>query len=298
VTASFLGLTFRQKEQNPMILVFGATGTIGRPLVRMLAARGAPFRALVRTRDQGERLGCAYAVGDLDDPAGLAAALEGVDRVFLNGPPGPAMARQQAGAIDAAKRAGAAHIVKLSTRGASPESSVALARAHAEVEAHLRGSGLGWSTLRPASFMQNFFRHADDIKREGKFFGAYGEGRVAFLDAEDIAAAAAALLVGDARPGSSFVLTGGEALTHAEVARLFSARLGRPVAYVDRPVEQAVADLIGRGVPAEFARGLGAMMASMAAGAAAQTTDAVFELTGQPPRTFDQFLADNLDAFR
>jgi uncharacterized protein YbjT (DUF2867 family) len=281
-----------------MILVLGATGTVGRALVRRLSSRGVPFRALVRSEASGEALGCAYVVGDLDEPASIARALDGVERLFLNGSPGPAMARQQISAIDAARAAGVAHVVKLSTRGADANAVVATARSHAEIEAHLKASGFAWTILQPGFFMQNFLRHADGIKREGKFFGAFGDGRIAFLDVEDIAAVAAVALTSDDYQGKTLVLTGGELLTHAEAAARLTETLGKPIAYVDLPAEQIVAFMIRNGTPPELARGLGAMMTAMATGAAAITTDAVLDVTGAPPRTFVQFLDANLDAFR
>jgi uncharacterized protein YbjT (DUF2867 family) len=281
-----------------MILVLGATGTVGRLLVRQLVARGAPARAFVRSEARGRELGVPFVVGDLDDEASLARALEGARRVFLNGPAGPQMASQQAAVVDLAKRAGVERIVKLSTRGAAATAEVAAARAHAAVEERLRASGVPFAVLRPAFFMQNFLRHAESIRSESRFYGAYRDGRIAFLDAEDIARAAASLLTREDHADATFILTGPEALTHAEVARLFTKRLEREITYVDLPVEQIVAHMTSEGVPEAFARGLGVMMSSMANGAAAELSPDVERITGQPPRSFDEFLADHVAAFR
>ena len=286
-----------------MILVLGATGTIGRPLCKRLAERRAAFRALVRTAEKGEALGHPYLVGDLDDPQSLTAAFAGVRRVFLNSSPGPALARQQRAAIEAAKAAGVSQLVKLSTRGVTRDAKVMAARLHAEIEEEVAGSGLGWSVLRPGFFMQNFLRHADTIRSQDKFYGAYRDGRISFLDVQDIATAAAVLLTSEGAAhqghlGQAFELTGGEALTHAEVAQQLTEQLGRPIAYVDLPVEQIIAHMVSSGMPEEFARGLGTMMTGMAAGGAAAISDGFTRLTGQPPRTFRQFLEANVSAFR
>ncbi|MDF2695858.1 MAG: NmrA family protein, partial [Labilithrix sp.] len=269
-----------------MILVIGATGTVGGALVRRLASKNVPFRALVRSETKGMALGCPYVVGDLDDARSLARALSGVSRVFLNGAPGAEMGRQQKAAIDAAREAGVAHVVKLSTRGADTSSPMITPRMHAEIEAYLKASGLAWTILQPGFFMQNFFRHADGIKEEGKFFGAFGQGRIAFLDVEDIAKTAAIALTEDSYAGKTLVLTGPELMTHAEAAGCFTEKLGHRVEYIDLPVEQIVGFMIKGGTPPEFARGLGAMMSAMAAGGAAYTSSTVQDVTGERPRTF------------
>lgn len=281
-----------------MILIIGATGTIGRILVKQLTAQGATFRAFVRDFAKGEALGCDYVVGDLDDAKSVAAAVTGVERVFLNSAPGPDLTRQQTAVIDAAKAAGVSHIVKLSAPGADRQSQVLQARQHGEIEAYLAESGLAWSLLRPSFFMQNFFGHANSIRHMGQFFGAYRDGRIGFIDVEDIAAVATMLLTGDAHEGEAFHLTGSESLTHAEVALCFSQKLGREIQYVDLPVAQMVAQMLASGMHEDFARGLGVMMTGMAAGYAAATTDVFFKLTGQQPRTFNQFIEDNLVVFR
>lgn len=281
-----------------MILITGATGSIGRPLIKKLLAQGAAFRALVRDDEKGKALGCDYVVGDLDDPETLSTAFTGVERVFLNTGFSRDMVKQKIAAIDASKRAGVTSIVNISVPGASANTKSGMGGGHGAIEAHIEASGIGWTMLRPMFFMQNFFGHADSIRNEGKIFGAYREGRIAFIDVQDIAAAAATLLVGTHGGGESFVLTGSEALTHGEVAQRFAAQLGKPVTYVDLPVDEIIAHMVADGMPAEFVRNLGGMMSAMAEGGAAHITDTVLRLTNQPARTFDQFIASNLTAFQ
>ncbi len=281
-----------------MILVTGATGSIGQYLVRHLTTAGAPFKALVRDEAKGQALGCDYVVGDFDQPATLRAALAGVDRLFLNGPASPAMVRQQQTAIDAAKSAGVARIVKVSAPEASPTATRIINQWHGQIDASLEASGVGWALLQPGYFMQNFLANTATVKNDGKLYGAFKDGRVAFIDCDDIAACGAALLTGSGPRYTAFVLTGPEALTLAEVARTLSAHLGTTVTYVDLPVAQVVASMVARGMPVQIAENLGALMTALAAGAGARTTTAVEELTGRAPRTFDAFVADNVGAFR
>ncbi len=280
-----------------MILVTGATGHVGRALVRELAARSVPFRALVRDAARGEALGCDYVVGDLDSPDTLEPAFAGVRRLFLNTPAGPALVARQTAAIAAARRAGVERIVKISVPGVGPQTRSGMGGGHGRVEAELQACGIAWSVLRPMVFMQNLLGHADSIRGQGRFFGAYGEGRIAFIDTDDVGAAGAALLTGPPAPGESFVITGAAALTHGEVAGHLSRALGRPIQYVDLPVEKIVAHMVAEGMPAEEAQNLGAMMTAMSRGGASFTTQTLPALIGRAPRSLDQFLAANRAAF-
>lgn len=144
-----------------MILVTGATGSIGRHLVRLLLDQRVPVKALVRDEAKGRVLGCDVVVGDFDDPGSLAAAMEGVDRLFLNaGGAQPVdgeqpMIRQQRAVIDAARSAGVSRVVKISVWGAHRGGRLAEG-AHWEIEEYLKASGLVRSILQPSGFMQNF----------------------------------------------------------------------------------------------------------------------------------------------
>ncbi|GAB1513034.1 SDR family oxidoreductase [Actinophytocola sp. KF-1] len=284
-----------------MILVFGASGSVGRHLVHLL--RDADVTAFVRDPAKGEELGCRYVVGDLDDPHSVAAAVKGADRVFLNaGGAQPTdgeqpMVRQQRTVIDAAAEAGAGHVVKLSVWHARAGGRLAEG-AHWLVEQHLKASGLGWSVLQPSGFMQNFLTGAAVFTDHGDILGAYGGSRVSYVDCVDIAACAAALLTGDPRHGETFVLTGPEALTHTEIAAKLSAVAGREIRYVDLPAHAFATRLTAQGLPTSFAEDVAALFTEVATGRLAPTTTAVADLTGRPPRTFDDFLRDNADTVR
>jgi uncharacterized protein YbjT (DUF2867 family) len=280
-----------------MILVTGATGHVGSELVRLLAAAGTPARALVHSPDKAapiQRLGLETAVGDFEQPDTLDAAMAGCDRLFLLSPPTPRQPQQEQQVIDAAKRAGVAHVVKQSVPWADdPDAGLVFCRWHGQVEQHLEGSGLSYTLLRPSNFMQNFLMSAQPVADQGVLYGMTGEGRVAFIDTRDIAAVAAELLTSPGHQGTSYTLTGPEALTSAEVAERLSAATGHQVRYVDLPPEAFGQALAGAGLPGWLVDGLIEGNTMMAAGHAATVTDEVAKVAGRPPRTFEQFAADH-----
>src|SRR5215208_6889786 len=160
-----------------MILVTGATGTIGSEVFRRLAAAGERPRALVRDQQRARaRLAGAVecVVGDLDRPETLEAALAGVDRVFLLTRQSVRQPQQERNLIDAAARAGARHLVKLSVFRADERSPLRIARQHRDTERALEQSGLAYTIVRPVFLMQNLL----GIVREGAIHTAAGAGRV------------------------------------------------------------------------------------------------------------------------
>ncbi|WP_431899963.1 SDR family oxidoreductase [Nonomuraea sp. bgisy101] len=285
-----------------MILVTGATGSIGTHLVRLLLDCGIPFRAMVRDEAKGKALGCDFVVGDFDDPASLGPALKGVDRLFLNaGGAEPVdgeqpMIRQQRAAIDAARAAGVSRVVKISVWHAHRGGRLAEG-AHWEIEEYLKASGLSCSILQPSGFMQNFVTGAGTFTADGKLIGAYGDAGVSYVDCYDIAACAAALLTGPDGEGGTYVVTGPRALTQAEIAQQLSTTLGRTVEQIDLTPEELAAALRAQGLPDHFAEDVAELSRQVATGRLEPTTTVVRELSGREPRTFAQFLAANSGQF-
>lgn len=283
-----------------MILVTGATGTVGRELVRQLVEKGAVTRVLVRTAGRAQefqRLGVETVQGDLTDAVGMAAALRNVQTMFLLTPPSPNEAEIKSGIIDAAKKAGVRRLVLQSGAGASHNSSISQAQQHAKSEDHLKASGLACTILQPYFFMQNFLRQSAAIKSQGGIFGNYKNGRVAMVDARDIAAVATACVTEHGHEGRTYVITGSEAITHSGVAERLSAVLGRQVNYIDLSTEQLINALMSAGYPEWLANDLGELGEEIAAGRFTHTTDTVERVAKRQPIMFDQFAQDNARAF-
>jgi uncharacterized protein YbjT (DUF2867 family) len=284
-----------------MLLVIGATGKIGREVVRQLDERGLAVRALVRDVSRAPSgAHVSVVVGDLAQPASLAQAFAGVDAAFVVlGGAGDKLAELEKNAFTAAKSAGTKHVVLISSAGASIDSDMSISRMHGEAEAALAASGLAYTFLRPTSFMQNQLGSARTVKAEGKIFGAMGTGKVPHVDVADIAACAAAVLANPApHAGKSYVLTGPQALSMDEVAAAIGDACGKSVSYVDIGVPALVANMKKMGAPAWLAEDFGKLNARFASGASSTVSDDVARITGRPARSFAEFARENASAFR
>lgn len=282
-----------------MILVTGATGTNGREILKALSAGGVAARAMVRSTDTPTDLpnGITAVAGDFDDEGSLLNALAGVERAFLLTPSTERAEEQQLRFVDAAARAGARHIVKLSQFAADPNSPVRFLRYHAAVEARIQASGLQWTFLRPNLFMQGLLQFAGMIRDKGMFAAPIGDARVSMVDVRDNAAVAAAALTEDGHAGKTYTLTGPEALTHAEMAEKLSAATACTIAFADASEDEMRQAMAGVKMPQWQIEGLIEDYAHYARGEAAGIATGVRDATGREPRGFDGFARDYADAF-
>jgi uncharacterized protein YbjT (DUF2867 family) len=282
------------------ILVTGATGTVGAHVVRALDGRGATQRVLVRDPDKAAAVlgtGIDTTVGDLADPASLARAFDGVDRLFLACGNEPGQVERECAAIDAARDAGVGLVVKLSGPRADVESPLLFERWHGQIERHLVATGLPSVLLHPTAFMTNLLAFAGTIAETGMLFAPAGTARIAFVDPRDVAAAAVAALVEEGHRGRAFRLTGPAAITYEQIAATLSATTGRSIRYVDVPDDAARQSMVEAGLPPMVADAIVAVFASQRAGAMDQVTTGVRTLTGWEPRNFAQFARDHAALF-
>ena len=279
-----------------MILVTGATGKIGVELVRLLTEAKAEARALLRDPAKAKGWeGIEVVKGDLDDGESIAAALRGVDTLLLLT---AANVKQELALIEAARRAGVERTVKISAVHASIEARASLVRGHAESEAALQRSGMAWTLLRPGVFSQNFLSFAPAIKAGGTFSASAKDGKIAPIDARDIAAVAAKALLEPGHEGKTYLLTGPVVLSYAEVAEKISAAIGKPVRYVDVPTAESRAAMLGAGMPKWLADDLVTIQVDTASGLLAAVSGDVEAVLGRSPRGFDDFARDYAEAFR
>lgn len=289
------------KSNTATILITGATGNIGTELTKLLSAQNVPFRAMVRSQEDGGTLadveGAEPVIGDFNDETSLAHALGGVERAFLLTPSLAPAEEWQRRFVELAGRAGVRHIVKQSQLHASVESPVRFLRYHAAVEDVIRASGMDWTFLRPNLFMQGLLMFKQSIAEKGRFAIAAGDARVSAVDVRDIAAAAAAALTGSGHAGKTYDLTGPAALTHGEMAADMSRVLDRPVQYVAVDETTMRKTLGAHGMPEWMAEGLIEDYAHYRRGEARDITRGVQDATGKTPRSFDQFARDYVEAF-
>jgi NAD(P)H dehydrogenase (quinone) len=284
-------------------LIVGATGTVAAPLTKDLLENG-PVRALARSREKAlavfgsDAANLDLVVGAFDDDEVLEATLDGVDLAFLALGSSPQQVQLEIAFIDAAARARLPQLVKLSTADARHESLVPVGRWHAEIEDHLRASGVSHTLLQPSSFSSNLLAGAaPSIAGAGRWFGSAPSGRTAFIDTRDVSEAAAAIIGDPALQNKTHVITGPEALTNPEVARLIGRVLDRQISYV--PVDE---DAVRKGIKeaglpdvvAEIAVGINRAVES---GSQAVLTTELEPLIGHAPRTVERFVQDHRAAF-
>jgi uncharacterized protein YbjT (DUF2867 family) len=216
------------------ILVTGATGTVGRQVVRLLLEAGESVRAAARSQAAVVDVfgGAVEPVAlDFTDPQTWDAAYTGVRQMFLLRPPHLGRPRtQMVPSLERARAVGVEHMVLLSIQGAQRNPVVP----HAALERWLRRSGLSWTFVRASFFMQNLTTvHVADIRDRDEISLPAGLGTTAFVDAHDVAAVAAACLLEPAgHHNRAWTPTGPQALTYAEVAAALSSVLGRPITYL------------------------------------------------------------------
>jgi uncharacterized protein YbjT (DUF2867 family) len=278
------------------ILVTGATGTVGSEVVRHLAAAGERPHALVRDVEHargrwGEQV--EPVAGDLDRPEAIEAALTGVDRLFLLTRQTSRQPDQERDVIRAAARAHVQRIVKLSVFRADEHSPLQIARQHREAERALEQSGLAYTILRPVFFMQNLVT----MLRDTAIYTAAQQGRVAMIDARDIASAAVAALTGHGHEARTYTLTGPEALSFDEVADILSQQTGRQIRHVRVSATDVRNALRNIGTEAWFADDMAHLHDMLAAGYENVVTQDVQTVTGKTPHTLARFARDFAGAF-
>ncbi len=283
-----------------MILVTGATGKVGSEVVRQLAARSVPLRALVRdpVRASPIRLpGVEIVVGDLSRPETLDAAFSGIERLFLLTPVDPDQVVVQGNAIEAGQRAGIRQIVKVSVAG-GPDAGTQIGRWHWTTEKQIEATGLDFTMLRPTFYMQEMLGFGPSIAATSTFSATLGTGEVAVVDARDVAAVAVCALTEKGHARKIYDLTGPEALSFDAIADQISEAIGREVSYVHVPPEYARKQMLSSGMPRWLADDMLILSASFREGYGAAVSGAIREVTGRSPRTFRQFAREYASVFR
>lgn len=287
-----------------MIAVIGATGNTGRATVKELRALGENPLCVVRNADKAKDVlgaDAQVAVAEVDDRAALERALKGVDRVFIVTGHNPQSGEQQLNILEAAKAAGAKFVIKVSGGAsmATADSETPVGRGHHKVEQAMRGSGLGWTILRPGLFMQNVLGQAALIKNDSKIALPFAPDLpLSFVDTRDVGAVGAHVVKDAAKYAGKTIEYSGPASTYAAFAKDFSDVLGRTINYIGVTFEQAEAALKARGLP-DWLIGHQLAIARLAAKGGFSKADpqTIRDILGREPISTRQFVEDHKAAF-
>jgi uncharacterized protein YbjT (DUF2867 family) len=285
-----------------MILVTGATGRTGQHIVDHLIAGGHRVRILTRAASSvpDRWNGVERVMGDLDSEESLRRAMSGVNGLFVLTPMDPDLDRMEESAFRAAVESGVGYVVKMSTTKPEAESPIPWWRAHWRSEQALRGSGLSWTILRPNGISFFLLGHAPSVRELGIFHTAGGDGCMALIDADDIGAVTARVFSDpDRYHGAVLDLTGPEAVSYGDVAKILASVTGRPVAHVDISADDGRTQLLSLGVADWEAEGIVAnwLMTRDGSGGFDRVTHEVEHVTGRAPLTLERFLRAHRDAF-
>lgn len=280
------------RAARPALAVTGSTGALGGHVARALAARGVPLTLPARTPSRVPDLPGAVAVGftGYADLASATAALTGVRTLLMvSGAESADRLTEHRTFVDAATAAGVEHVVYTSFVGAAPDCTFTLGRDHAATEEHLRASGMAVTFLRDNFYLDFLGDLADE---RGDIRGPAGTGRVAAVARADAADCAVEVLVDPgAHVGATYDLTGPEALTFADVARIVGAHQGREVRYIDETVEEAYASRRAWEAEQWQYDAWVSTYTAIAAGELEHVTDDVRRLTGREPMSLAELLA-------
>ena len=277
-----------------MIVVFGATGTIGAPLVAALLAKGARVRAVTSNPAKIEALqalGCEAVVARFDDPTALELACEGVEKAFLVTPVHQDMRIWKANVIGAAQKMGIKHMAISTGLGANPKARLIFGGWHSESQELLKDSGMDWTLIQPTYFMQNLLWQADSIAN-GIYLDDLG-GPISWVDTRDIANMAAEALTGAGHAGKAYGLTGGEALDGVAIAALLQKATRHAVTVQPVSAADSHAAMVAAGMDAETADAMVELSALAPKGYLAGVETTIEDLLERPARRFADFVAES-----
>lgn len=283
------------------LLVTGASGPLGRRVVELLLEKGE--KSIVAATRTPEKLADLAARGvdarkaDFDDPATLATAFAGVDRLLIISTdavmvPGQRIT-QHTNAVKAAEAAGVKHIVYTSLMNPGPDSPITLAPDHDATEKALEATKMGWTVLRENIYSEGALNTLKQAIQMGQLFSAAGDGKTAYITREDCAQASAAALASSFEGRQTLDITGPEALSRAEMVKIASKLSGKTVTYVPLSAEVLTQNLVAAGLPKPVVDLIVSFDVAIAQGKFDEVSSAVEGLTGRKPTGLADYLAAN-----
>jgi uncharacterized protein YbjT (DUF2867 family) len=283
-----------------MLLITGASGSVGKAVLQEAMRRESKVRAMYRSKEEAAKApsGCETVLADYSDAPSLRKALEGVTSVYVVCSPIPQLVELESNVLDACKEAGVKHVVLNSAMGAG-DFEKSFPSWHRKVEDKLKTTGMSYTILRPNGFLQNIVAYnAPSIRTQGAFYAAMGDAKVSYLDVGDIAVVAVKALQGGAHAGKTYELNGPEEISNQELAKRISKTTGRTVNYVDIPESAQREAMLGIGMPEWQVTALLELQQYYKQGGGAKTDGLLKSLIEREPVTLDQYLAANAKEFR
>ncbi len=282
--------------QKP-ILITGASGTIGGFLVESLLAKKQPIRLALRDSQKSPYHQSAVSFDYRDDKS-MQKALEGIEQVFWLTPSPTQVKKEEAfddlevasRFLDHMKQTGVQHIVRISGMGADLYKE----SAHFRIEELIRASGIAYTILRPAFFMQIFSIYYRNSIQKQDHINLYDAGvRESFVDARDIAAVAAEAFLKPQHRNQIYTLTANDLLNYKDIAEILTRVLGRNISYTAKSDEDSIQALLSNGWTLEAAKSYGMLLQAVQQGAFSTHTDDVKKVLGREPITFIQYAEDH-----
>lgn len=278
------------------VLVLGATGQVGKPVVKALLAAGHQVRILTRSPDKADALGAVDAMqGDLNEPMSLGPVFAGVDGVFLLNALSVTETQQGLAAVEWAKRAAVKKLVYLSVHHLDAAPHIPHFGGKIAIELAIKASGIDYTILRPNNFFQNDEGVRDAIVKFGVYPTPSGNVGLNRVDTRDIADAAAAAFEGRAS-NTTLAIAGPDVLTGTSIAETYSRHLGKPVRYAGDDLD-AWGKQVQAFLPPWLLFDLQIMWAQFQKKgllATAAELEALEAVLGHPPRRFDAYVGELL----
>ncbi|MBB4984034.1 SDR family oxidoreductase [Streptomyces nymphaeiformis] len=277
-----------------MIVVTGATGNVGRPLVEMLAAAGEEVTAVSRRPAGDLPAGVTHRQGDLADVDGLKGVFEGAEAVYLL-VAGLGDELRPREIVAAAVACGVRRIVFQSSQLVGTRTDSVSHEILRAFETAVRESGVEWTVLRPGGFTSNAFLWAEQVRSARTVAAPFADVALPVVDPADIAGVAAAALRDPVHSGRTYVLTGPAAVSPRDQVRALAEALGAPVEFVAQSASEARAQLV-RFLPEEAVDGMLSVMGEPRADEQRVSPD-VERVLGRAPRPFSAWAERNAPAF-
>ncbi|MEU1526685.1 NAD(P)H-binding protein [Nocardia rhamnosiphila] len=272
-----------------MIVVTGATGNVGRPLVEALAGAGEQVTAVSRKKAEVPA-GVHFRQADLITPASIEDTLRGADSLFLLTAADFLAAGDIDAVVEVVRRAGVRRVVLLSSQGVGTQ------RHSPHLEHAIRQSGLDWTVLRPGNFDSNALQWAHSVHTRREVAAPFGDIGLPAVDPDDIAAVTALALREPGHGGNTYTLTGPVAITPRQQAGVIANLLGEPVRFTELSRAQA-RDRMAEYMPEPVVEATLGVLGTPTEAEQRVSPD-IERLLGRPPRAFADWAERNIEAFR